>query len=61
MTKNRIDNAGLKVFNKDCKSMGMEDEENVSGKSIKSKVEGDVFIVGELEMLSMRDPMEKLD
>ena len=61
MTKNRIDNAGLKVFNKDSKSMGMEDEENVSGKSIKSKVEGDVFIVGELEMLSMRDPKEKLD
>ena len=61
MMKNRIDNAGLKVFNKCSKLMGVKDEENVSGESIKSKVERNVFIVGELETLSMRDPMKKLD
>ena len=41
--------------------MGMEDGENMSGKSIKSKEERDIFIVGELETLSTRDLMEKLD
>ena len=39
MMKNRIENVGLKIFNKHSKLMGMEDGENVSGKSIKSKAE----------------------
>ena len=59
--KNRIDNVGLKVFNKHSKPIGMEDREDMSGKSIKSKVKRDIFIVGKLKMLSVRDPMEKLD
>ena len=41
--------------------MGMEDGKNMSGKSIKSKEERDIFIIGKLEILSTRDPMEKLD
>lgn len=51
----------LKVFDESTKSMGVEDRKDMSRKNVKGEMKRDIFIISELEVLGMRDSMEKLD
>lgn len=61
MTENGINNMKLKVFDESTKSMGVEDRKDMSRKNVKGEMKRDIFIISELEVLGMRDSMEKLD
>ena len=61
MTENGINNMKLKVFDESTKSMGVEDRKDMSRKNVKGEMKRDIFIISKLEVLGMRDSMEKLD
>ena len=61
MVKDRINDLWFKIFYEGTESVGMKNRKDVSVKGIKGKMKGDVFIIGKLKVLGVRDTMEKLN